>query len=146
YGDDNAIPASGTKIESREHYLMWRPEAQGPYVRAGRFFAPYGLRLAEHTTYIRRDTGNNLLQETYGLSGGVLAKDWELHITAFVPDFLREFGGREKGAAALYELRFDDAYALGLQARVGATDDATRYGGGLYGKAWVSAINTLLMA
>jgi hypothetical protein len=145
YGDDNAIPANGSTVESREHYIMWRPSAQGPYLRAGRFFAPYGLRMAEHPTYIRRDVGNNLLQETYGLSGGVLSKDWEVHLTAFVPDFLREFGGREKGAAALYENRFDD-YALGLQARVGVGDDATRYGGGAYGKAWIPAIKTLFMA
>jgi hypothetical protein len=146
FGDDNAVPASGTKFESREHYLMWRPTAQGPYLRAGRFFAPYGLRVAEHPNYIRRDVGNNLLQETYGLSAGMLAKEWELHVTAFVPDFLRDFGGREKGAAAVYEARFSDAYALAVQARVGNTDDGTRYGGGAYGKAWVPAINTLFMA
>ena len=38
---------------------MWRPAALGPYVRAGRFFAPFGLRLAEHYAYVRRDTGYN---------------------------------------------------------------------------------------
>jgi hypothetical protein len=146
YGADNAVASSNTKVESREHYLMWRPSAQGPYVRVGRFFTPYGLRLAEHVMYIRRDVGNNLLQETYGLSGGVLDKDWEVHITAFVPDFLRDFGGKEKGAAALFEYRLEDAYALGVQARVGNTDDATRFGGGAYAKAWVPAINTLFMA
>jgi hypothetical protein len=146
FGADNALPASNSKLESREHYLMWRPSAQGPYVRAGRFFAPFGLRLAEHTTYIRRDVGNNLLQETYGLSAGILDKEWELHVTAFIPDFLRDFGSKEKGAAAMFEQRFEDAYALGVQARVGATDDATRFGGGAYGKAWVPSINTLFMA
>jgi hypothetical protein len=145
FGADNAVAASATKLESREHYLMWRPAAQGPYVRAGRFFAPYGLRVAEHPTYIRRDVGNNLLQETYGLSGGMQAKDWELHITAFVPDYLRNFGGREKGAAALYEVRLEDKYAVAVQARLGNTEDATRYGGGAYAKAWLAPLNTLVM-
>ena len=60
-------------------------------------------------------------------------------------DFLREFGGREKGAAALFENRFDE-YAVGVQARLGVGDDATRYGGGAYGKAWIPAIKALLMA
>src|SRR5205085_525980 len=41
---------------SREHYLMWRTGIAGatPYVRVGRFYAPYGLRVVEHIDYIRR--------------------------------------------------------------------------------------------
>jgi hypothetical protein len=145
FGADNATPSSGSRVISREHYLMWRPSAQGPYVRAGRFFAPYGLRLAEHPTYVRRDVGNNLLQETYGISAGMLEKDWELHVTGFAPDFLRSFGGTEKGAAVLYEQRYDDIGALGLQGRFGITDDYKRYGGGAYAKGWLSPIKALLM-
>jgi hypothetical protein len=45
----------------------------------------------------------------------------------------------------LYEARFDDAYALALQARVGSTPDITRFGGGGYAKAWVPSIKTLFM-
>jgi hypothetical protein len=133
-------------VISREHYLMWRSGALGPYVRAGRFFAPYGLRLAEHTTYVRRDNGFNLLNETYGLSGGVVQNEWELHITAFMPDFLRSFGGQEKGAAAMFEKRFADAYALGVDARLGLGEGGKRYGGGLFAKAYVAPIKTILMA
>jgi hypothetical protein len=76
-------PEGASQFISREHYLMWRPASLGPYVRAGRFFAPYGLQLAEHTTYIRRDLGFNLLEETYNLSGGIIEQEWELHLTAF---------------------------------------------------------------
>lgn len=145
-GNDNFYPASGDRVISREHYLMWRSGALGPYVRAGRFFAPYGLRLAEHSTYVRRDNGFNLLEETYGLSGGVVQNEWELHITAFMPDFLRSFGGQEKGAAAMFEKRFADAYALGVDARLGLGDGSKRYGGGLFAKAYVPVIKTILMA
>ena len=49
---------------------MWQPEALGPYVRMGRFFAPYGLRFAEHVLYVRRDLGFDQLRETYNLSAG----------------------------------------------------------------------------
>lgn len=62
-GSDDASLAS--YFISREHYAMWRPEAQGPYARIGRFAAPYGLRLADHTAYVRRYLGFNLLEETY---------------------------------------------------------------------------------
>jgi hypothetical protein len=142
----NYQPTSAASFVSREHYIMWRAGALGPYVRAGRFFAPYGLRLVEHPTYVRRDLGHNTMQETYGLSGGFNQKEWELHLTAYVPDLLRDDGGREIGAAAMFEYRFDDAYALGVQARGGKTDDLTRYGGGLFGKAYFEKIKTILMA
>ncbi|HVE87602.1 MAG TPA: hypothetical protein VND93_32315, partial [Myxococcales bacterium] len=36
-------------VLSREHYVIFRPADSPYYVRAGRFFPPYGLRLADHT-------------------------------------------------------------------------------------------------
>jgi hypothetical protein len=144
-GSNNFQSATAARFVSREHYLMWRSGALGPYVRAGRFFAPYGLRLAEHTTYIRKDLGQYLLQEGYGISAGAVQNEWEVHVTAFLPDILRQYGSTEKGLAAMYERRFNDAIALGLQGRAGFTDDAKRYGGGAFAKTWVPAIKTLLM-
>jgi hypothetical protein len=145
-GSDNFKAEATSRVVSREHYLMWRPNAQGAYVRAGRFFAPYGLRLAEHTTYVRRDLGTNLLGETYGISGGAVADDWELHVTAFVPDPIQAFGGREKGGAALYEHRWASMLALGLSARAGLADDHKRYSAGGFGKIYVAPARTLVMA
>jgi hypothetical protein len=145
-GDDNYFPGSADRVISREHYIMWRAGALGPYVRAGRFFAPYGLRLAEHTTYIRRDNGFGLLQETYNLSAGVVQNAWELHATAFAPDVLRSFGSRDKGFAAMFEYRLADSYALGADTRIAIGDGSKRYGGGVFAKAFVSPIKTLLMA
>jgi hypothetical protein len=145
FGANNFQSTSGSRFVSREHYVMWRSGALGPYVRAGRFFAPYGLRLVEHTTYVRRDTGQYLLQEGYGISAGAVQNEWEVHVTAFLPDILRQYGGQEKGIAAMYERRLQDAVALGIQARGGTTDDYKRYGGGAYAKGYVAAVKTLLM-
>ena len=69
----------GDRFISREHYLMWRPSATGPYARLGRFYAPYGLRFVEHIYFVRRYTGYELYNETYNVSGGYVADDWELH-------------------------------------------------------------------
>jgi hypothetical protein len=143
---DNYQPQAASRFISREHYLMWRPEALGPYVRAGRFFAPYGLRLAEHTTYVRRDLGFGLLEESYALSGGLVRPDWELHVTADGPDFLRQSGNREAGGAALFERRFFDALAAGADARLAFANGAGRYQGGLFGKGYLAPLRTLLMA
>lgn len=128
---------SASTYVSREHYLMWRPSPQGPYVRAGRFFAPYGLRLAEHPLWVRRYLGFNLLEETYNVSGGYVNDDWELHVTAFTPDFFRPVGHRGSGGAAYVEGRFGRGLAVGGQARVSvASEQSTRAQGGVVGK-WV---------
>ena len=139
------------RFMSREHYLMWRPSATGGYVRAGRFFAPYGLRLVEHIFYVRRFTGNALYEEPYALSGGFVADDWEIHATGFVPipssfpDPLQSIGYKEKGGTAYGELRFGNLGAIGLQTRVGIGNEEARYQGGAIAKAWIDNAKLLFM-
>ena len=126
---DDSVPGRfdgiGDRFISREHYLMWRPSATGPYARIGRFFAPYGLRFVEHIFFIRRYTGSELYNETYTASGGYVADEWELHLSAFTPpptgfpDALQSVGARESGGAAYFEYRMNGMSALAAQARVG---------------------------
>jgi hypothetical protein len=139
------------RVVSREHYLMWRPSATGPYARAGRFFAPYGLRFVEHVFFVRRYTGFNLYEETYNLSGGFVADDWEVHATAFahipssLPDLLSAVGPAENGGAAYGEKRFAGMAAVALQARVGIASEASRYQGGVVGKLWIDRARLLFL-
>jgi hypothetical protein len=141
----------GDRFISREHYLMWRPSATGPYVRAGRVYAPYGLRVVEHIYFIRRYTGYQLYDETYTASGGYVADNWEFHLSAFTPppssfpDPLQSVGTRESGGAGYFEYRLNGMAALGAQARVGIGSGADRYQGGLIGKLWVDPAKVLLL-
>jgi hypothetical protein len=143
---------------SREHYLMWRPSATGPYARIGKFYAPYGIRFVEHIFFVRRFTGYNLYNETYNLSGGYVADDWELHVTAFTPppyssnpsdfsfpDALQSVGVRETGAAAYFEKRFNGMSALAVQARAGGGSESAHYQGGLIGKLWLEPVKMLVL-
>ena len=142
----NFQPVSTSQLISREHYLMWEPQATGPYLRVGRFYAPYGLRLAEHILYINRDLGYDELEETYNVSGGFVYPHAELHLTAFAPDFIRHIGSDEKGFAAYLEARFrDDAIALAGQMRVALAPGVTRLMGGAVGKAYLDGLHTLLL-
>jgi hypothetical protein len=139
-------PASTGSMVSREHYVMWRPAARGPYARVGRFYAPYGLRLSEHIAYVRRDLGMYLLDETYNLSGGVVYADWELHATGFMPGtLLQDLGSLECGFAILGERRLADMAALGLSGRAAYTEDARRWQGGIFAKAYMKSALTLFM-
>jgi hypothetical protein len=135
-----------SRMVSREHYIMYKPDAEGPYVRAGRFFAPFGLRLVEHPTYVRRYLDLNTLEETYGASAGYLSDDWEVHATGFVPDFIRPVGHAGKGGAGFGEKRlFDGAAALGLQTRFSFSDESARYTNGFFAKYYLEAAKLLFM-
>jgi hypothetical protein len=145
-GQGAAVPASGSRFISREHYLMWQPAAMGPYARIGRFFAPFGLRLAEHYAYVRRDLGFNLLEEPYSFSLGLLRSAFDLHFTAFLPDVVRDLGSQESGAAGMVERRVGDAGAIGLQAKYGQTEDLTRLIGGVFVKSYIEATRALIQS
>lgn len=141
----NYQPITGSRFVSREHYVTLQPAPIGVYMRAGRYFAPFGLRLAEHILYIRRDLGFGTMEETYNLSGGYVDNRWELHATAFAPDFLRHMGGREGGFAAYAERRFADVAAVAVQARVGLTSEMTRTTVGALGKWWIEPLRTMIL-
>ena len=141
----NYQPLPTSWLVSREHWLMWQPGSQGLYLRAGRFFAPFGLRLAQYFTYLRRDLGFNELEESYNLSGGYLSDLWETHVTGFIPDLVRHLGSEETGAAAYLERRvLDGRAALAVQAKYASRAGASRAIGGAVGKGYLASIRTLL--
>lgn len=139
----SAAPSPLSAFVSREHYVLWKPTGD-TYLRLGRFFAPFGLRLADHTAYVRRYLGYNLLEETYGLSGGLVNDTWEIHGTAFAPNPLQPPARSEAGASLLAEVRPGPA-AIGLSARAGFGRDSRRLTGGVHGKLWLSNANLLWM-
>jgi hypothetical protein len=141
----------GDRLISTDHYFMWRPSATGPYVRLGRFYAPYGLRFVEHIFYVQRYTGFDIYNQTYNLSGGYVSEDWEVHVTAFTPpptsfpDPLQSVGVRESGGAVYGEKRFNGMAMVGLQARLGSNSELTSYQGGAVGKLWLESAKLLLL-
>jgi hypothetical protein len=131
-------PSLSSYVISREHYIMYRPDqAAGIYARAGRFSAPFGLRLADHTAYVRRYLGYNLLEETFGLGVGYLANSVEVHATGFVYDPLQGGPRKEAGAALLVE-HDGDAYIAGVSARASVASSSTRLVAGAHGKVWLA--------
>ena len=143
----NYQPVSTSEVVSREHYLLVQPDPVGVYLRVGRFFAPFGLRFAEHIFYVRRDLGFDELEETYNVSAGVIQPEWELHVSLFGPDFVRHIGSNESGVAAYFERRLaNDDVAVGAQARVDTAAGRTRIIVGGIAKGYVERARTMLFA
>ena len=141
---DSSDSSLASYVISREHYLMWRPGPQGLYLRGGRFAAPYGLRIADHTAYVRRYLGFNLLEETYNVGGGWSGSDSELHATLFVHDPLQGAARKDLGAAVMFEKQVIESLIVGASSRVGISDQVTRAQGGVHGKLWAEGAKVLL--
>ena len=140
---------------SREHFVMWQPEETGWYARAGRFFAPYGLRLQDHTAFLRRYLGQHTLEETYTLSAGKIEDEWELHASLFVPPstlkvpfFLGgDVGQPAAGGALYYERRArEETAAYGVQSKIELSGDNTKYWVGGVGKLYLESAKLLLLS
>lgn len=54
----------------RETFLLLHDLPGSQYVRAGRFFQPYGWRIADHTAFTRRDTGFDQNRQAFGVEWG----------------------------------------------------------------------------
>jgi hypothetical protein len=137
------------RLVSREHWVMWRRKTTGYYGRLGRFFAPFGLRSQDHTTYTRRYLGFHSLEETYNLSGGWVENEWEIHATAFLrpPDILFGNGPRHRGGTVYYEKRLGEGsnIAVGGQARAGFGSQDRQYTAGGIGKYYLDRAQLLFM-
>jgi hypothetical protein len=134
----------GSYVISREHYVMYKPDDEGLYVRVGRFAAPYGLRLPDHTAYVRRYLGYNLMEETYGAGIGYLGDSIEVHATAFVYDPLQGAVRHEAGGAVMAEMQPGDTTVIGVSARAGFASGDTRLQAGVHGKVWIAGAKLLM--
>lgn len=94
------------RIGSREHFVMYEEASKAWYARAGRFLPVFGLRMPDHTAYVRRYTGLHSLEERYAVGGGRVEGRWEVHATVMTPLELHPQVGRPGwGAAVLAERR-----------------------------------------
>lgn len=57
------------------------------YVRAGKFFAPFGIYEPDHTVITRRQLGFDQGAETFNMEAGLLSEAGEVSVTAITGDF-----------------------------------------------------------
>lgn len=134
------------RLWSREHYVTY--ERDDWYARAGRFYPVVGLRLPDHTAFVRRYLGQGLYEEPYGLAAGTVRGEWEAHAHVYVPRPITVIGaGRlDRGAALSYERRILElTAAIGASVRYARSDDDTRATAGVTGKRWFEGSRLLLL-
>jgi len=132
---------------SREHYLMWQQkpgETAGLFVRAGRFMPVFGLRIAEHPSYIRKWGGTPLYAETYGLAVEYVQPRFEVHATGFIKDPLLDTPEHSNGGALLAEYRVSERLSVGAEGMYTQSTDDKKIRAGVLAKLYLSGAETLL--
>lgn len=142
YGNENA-----TRMWSREHYVQWQSDEgspEGVFVRVGRLMPIFGLRLAEHDTYIRRYGGVPLYSESYGATVSYVKAKYEAHLSGWGRDHLIDPARQDDGVAAYVETRLSDVAAVGGEAMLQHTVSDDQYRGGVTAKYFLKGPQVLL--
>ena len=125
--------STASMFASREHWLQWQQNADGPdglVVRAGRFMPVFGLRFVEHVDWDRRYGGTPLYGEAYGVAVEEIQPTWEVHATGFVHDPYQGTTELGNGATLYAEARVTPATSIGIEGKLDVTpDDHKDYGG-----------------
>ena len=142
---DEKAPVYLERLASREHYLAYTHDTA--QLRVGRFFPVFGLRVPDHTSYVRRFMGFNLYEEPYAAEVAFYEDETQLHLTAFVPqpiDLLGS-GARRSGASLQLEHNLGETLIVGGQARgAKGPEDAVFTVGGT-AKKWFAGPGVLLL-
>jgi hypothetical protein len=115
-------PGAPYLVFSREHWLLLRVADQAT-LRVGRVVLPFGLRLPDHTQYVREDFGFDPWGQSYALELDLTRDNAALSAAAFagdltsVPSARQERGGVLRASFALGEDRgFVGGALLGAQS------------------------------
>lgn len=140
-------PSIIDEFGSREHYVMYERESKAWYARAGRFLPAFGLRLADHTAFVRRFTGLHTLEESYGLGAGISEDTLDLHVAVMTPLELHpRVGSHGFGATAQLEKVVGDNQSFAVHAKAVDLDAALDVWLGASWKRWIEQSNIWLAA
>ena len=85
YVDELASPGNGQELEL---YARAGNPANGWYLKGGRFYLPFGLRLQDNTSFVRGVTGINMTTPDEGFELGFERSNWSAQI-----DVTKNVGG-----------------------------------------------------
>jgi len=78
YFDERVAPGSAT---NRETYAMLWTADRSAYVKAGRMFVPFGLRIEDDGAFIRQVTGTTFNSSDDGIEGGLELGAWSVNVS-----------------------------------------------------------------
>lgn len=160
YAHEGALGASVTRgtedrLVSRQHWVgVTLGDDDTVLLRAGRMNLPYGLRVIEHTSFVRASTRTDInAAQQHGVAVAYTPEGWRMEAMAILGNFqLRPDDLRERGVAGYVEKSFGQNLAVGVTTLVThaayepeARTSAFRQAHGLFGR-WAIAKPVVIMA
>ena len=78
YLDERVAPGSATNRET--YAVLWTAD-RSAYVKAGRMFVPFGLRIEDDAAFIRQVTGTSFNSSDDGIEGGMELGAWSVNVS-----------------------------------------------------------------
>lgn len=124
-GGPEQAPNRGEFVSHHFYALYnWTDET---YLRAGKYTMPYGLTLADHTSFVRRNLGFDQGRESYNVDAGTVGEKWNML-------FALNFGRKddtvdlEKGGSLQVAYNHGDTHKImGSFAYLKKQDTSSRY-------------------
>lgn len=114
-----AIRDQVSTLITREHYIAFRTAKSGG-IYIGKTDYAFGLRIPDHTAFVRQEAGLDKNDQTHGVLLHASGRSWEGALHGFAGDLSQEASLRQKGASGIFELD------VGEKSRVGASVLASR--------------------
>ena len=116
----------GGNLVSREHWIGVDFAEGTGLVRGGRINVPFGLRMLEHTSFVRTATGSDINEDQQdGIAVAVAGEAWRAEVMAVFGNYsLRPDAFRERGLTGHAELALTSRIALGVSALATRTEAA----------------------
>lgn len=116
------FPGLPLVVHSREHWLAYAFSDE-MLLRAGRLVLPFGLRIPDHTQFVRQDMGFGPWNQSYGLELDWTGEAMSLSLATYGGDLPATPARlRERGVAVRTTYLFGERLQLGLGARLSRND------------------------
>jgi hypothetical protein len=129
YLDQYLGPGAST---NREAFVLYRAADGGHYLKAGRFYLPFGWRLQDNSALVRAETAIDMVGPDRGVEGGWDHGAWSVQLAISNGTF-GEAEVDDGKQVSLQLAHLGDAWRLGLAANVNDQAIGDRSAVGLFG-------------
>ncbi len=127
YLDEKIAPGD---VQELEGYVRLNDAAHGWYLKAGKFYLPFGFRLQDQTAFVRELSGISMTTPDTGVELGLEWADWSAQL-----DYSNDINNASAAARHQITGQFvwvQSVYRLGAAASVASTSSGNRRVGGLF--------------
>jgi hypothetical protein len=127
YIDEKVAPHDRQELEG---YIRLNDAAHGWYLKAGKFYLPFGWRLQDQTSFVRELTGINMTTPDTGAELGIEAGSWSAQLD--YSNDINNAGARSRHQLTAQIVRVLPRYRVGVATSQVSANTGNRRSSGLF--------------